>query len=559
MQKRILIGAAALLLTLAANIVAAPPPQQAQKDAPDAATLAMLAKIRDEGVHRSKVEVPFDMFVNVIGPRLTGSPAHKRAADYARQTMEAWGLTNSHLEPWTFGRGWELQKLTIEMVEPRYTPLVGYAEAWTPSTKGELLLDAVSTAGKSADDVAAMDSAHAAVLQQPLITNFIVDERPQPIDQPDDATYRTGAPAAGRAGGTGRAAAQGTAPAAAAGPTPQQRIAAAVASAAVMIKPSRGNYGTVFVQAGRNDPPATTPAIVLMGEQYDMIAQLIAHHMPVKLRVNVESKFYDTDRNSYNVIAELPGTDPVLKDQIVLLGGHLDSWHTATGATDNADGAAAVMEALRILHDIGARPRRTIRVALWSGEEEGLYGSKAYVDAHLAGDAHKAERDRFDVYFNIDPGYGPIYGWYLENNDAVQADFRRLARADEGLRHGQERPARHSEHRSLEFHGARRCPASIAIQSYKDYDTRLHHTNVDTAERVTEADLEQNAVVLACVRVPGGHAGHHDSIGGRASCQWRQLSQGRPDNARPTPGSRDVADCGIEARRPVHSLMIRAA
>ena len=507
-MRRLAIAAALVAVTAGATLGAF------EQDAPDAAALAVLAKIRDEGLHRSQVEPVFDMFVNVIGPRLTGSPAHKRAADYARDTMEKWGLSHPHLEPWLFGRGWSLEKLTIEMVEPRYAPLVGYAEAWTPSTNGEQLVPAVSVAGKPVDEVERMDLAGVAVLQQPAVTNFIVEDRPQPADLPDDAAYRTGAPPApggarqgspatagarqgapstAGTGGTGRA--SSSSPTAAA-PTPQQRIAAAVGKAAVILKPSRGNYGTVFVQAGRNDPPATTPAIVLMGEQYDMIAQLLAHGIPVKLRVNVQSRFYDADKNSYNVIADIPGSDPALKDQLVLLGGHLDSWHAATGATDNADGAAAVMEALRILHAIGARPKRTIRVALWSGEEEGLYGSKAYVAAHLAGDAHKAERDRFDVYFNIDPGYGPIYGWYLENNDAVKPIFDAWLAPlkDLGMVKNVKPGIPSTDHLSFTALG---LPGFNPIQSYKDYDTRLHHTNVDTAERITEADLQQNAIVLA--------------------------------------------------------------
>lgn len=472
-------------------------PEQGAQDAPDASGLAVLAKIRDEGLHRSQVEPVFDMFVNVIGPRLTGSPAQKRAADYARATMEKWGLSNPHLEPWVFGRGWSLEKLTIEMVEPRYAPLVGYAEAWTPSTNGEQLVSAMSVAGKTADDVEKMDLAGIAVLQQPPVSNFIEEDRPQPTALPDDAVYRTGAPAApgGARQGAPAAGRTGGNPTGAA-PTSQQRITAAIGKATVILKPSRGNYGTVFVQAGRNDPPATTPAIILMGEQYDMIDQLLAHGIPVKLRVNVQSRFYDTDKNSYNVIAEIPGTDPVLKDQLVLFGGHLDSWHAGTGATDNADGAAAVMEALRILHAIGAQPKRTIRVALWSGEEEGLYGSKAYVAAHLAGDAHKAERDRFDVYFNIDPGYGPIYGWYLENNEAVKPIFDAWLAPlkDLGMVKNVKPGIPSTDHLSFTALG---LPGFNCIQSYKDYDTRLHHTNVDTAERVTEADLQQNAIVLA--------------------------------------------------------------
>ena len=495
-MRRLVIAAALFAVTTGATQV------PSAEEAPDAAALAVLAKIRDEGLHRSQVEPVFDMFVNVIGPRLTGSPAHKRAADYARETLEKWGLSNPHLEPWLFGRGWSLEKLTIEMVEPRYSPLVGYAEAWTPSTNGEQLLNAVSVAGKPVEEVEKLDLAGVAVLQQPSVTNFIVEDRPQPADLPDGAVYRTGAPPAGgaRQGSPATGGARQGAPTAGAtsgtAPTPQQRITAAIGKAAVILKPSRGNYGTVFVQAGRNDPPATTPAIVLMGEHYDMIAQLLAHGIPVKLRVNVQSRFYDTDKNSYNVIADIPGSDPVLKDQLVLLGGHLDSWHAATGATDNADGAAAVMEAFRILEAIGARPKRTIRVAVWSGEEEGLLGSKAYVAAHLAGDAHKVERDRFDVYFNIDPGYGPIYGWYLENNDAVKPIFDAWLSPlkDLGMVKNVKPGIPSTDHLSFTALG---LPGFNPIQSYKDYDTRLHHTNVDTAERITPADLEQNAIVLA--------------------------------------------------------------
>jgi hypothetical protein len=484
------------------------------RQATEPVDLAMIAKIKDEGLNRSQVGAVFDMFVNVIGPRLTGSPAHKRAADYARDTMTKWGLTNVHLEAWQFGRGWTLEKLTVEMVEPRYMPLVGYPEAWTPSTNGEMVVPALSTAGKSAEEIDQMPIAGAAIFQSPPVTNFIVTDRQQPALLPDDAQFQTGAPttgggnrqggAAGQRGGATGAAATGAAAAgratAAGGAAGGGRGTAstALAKAAVLIKPSRGNYGTVFVQAGRNNPPATTPAIVLMGEHYNMVARLLEHHVPVKLRVNVQSRFLETDPNSYNVIADIPGTDPALRDQLVLLGGHLDSWHTGTGATDNADGAAVVMEAFRILKAIGARPKRTIRVALWSGEEEGLLGSKAYVADHLAGDAHKAERDKFDVYFNIDPGRGPIYGWYLENNDAVKPIFDAWLApfTDLGALKNVRPGIPSTDHLSFTAPGIG-LPGFNPIQDYADYDTRLHHTNVDTFERVSEQDLKQNAIVLA--------------------------------------------------------------
>ena len=167
------------------------------------------------------------------------------------------------------------------------------------------------------------------------------------------------------------------------------------------------------------------PSVVLAGEHYNMIARMVQRGMPVKLRVNVQSHFVTDDPNSYNVIAELPGTDPQLKAEVVMIGAHLDSWHTGTGASDNADGVAVVLEAMRILKTLGLQPKRTIRVALWGGEEQGLLGSKAYATQHLAGDANKAARDKMFVYFNIDPAPGPIYGWYMQDSEPAKALFDR--------------------------------------------------------------------------------------------------------------------------------------
>jgi carboxypeptidase Q len=455
------------------------------------------AKIRDEGLHRSKVDEPFDMFVNQIGPRLTGSPAHKRAADWAKNTLTKWGLSNSHLESWEFGRGWELEKLTIEMVEPRYMPLNGYAEAWTPSTPGEVLLNAVSTADKTPEQVAAMADRikGSALLTSPVITAFIDKDREQPELVPG---ARIGAPAAPRQGGP--AGTTGPNPGRGTGPTGRGTTGGGTPSpastAAVLIKPSRGMQGTVFVQAGRETPAATQPAIVLQAEHYNILARMLAAGTPVKLRVNVQTKFYEADRNSYNVIAEIPGTDPVLKNEVVMLGGHLDSWHTATGATDNADGAAAVMEALRIIKASGLQPKRTIRVALWSGEEEGLYGSAHFVTDHLKGDDHAAEREKVSVYFNIDPGTGPIYGWYCENNPAAKSIFDAWLAPfkDLGARQNILPGIGSTDHLSFKGIG---IPGFTPIQDYTNYDTRLHHTNVDTAEYVKLDDLKQNAIVLA--------------------------------------------------------------
>ena len=189
-----------------------------------------------------------------------------------------------------------------------------------------------------------------------------------------------------------------------------------------ILRSSAGEHGTVFV-LGRDQRENAAPTIIVAAEHYNMVARMLEKSIPVKLRVHMQTRFLTNDTKGYNVVAELPGSDPALKDEVVLLGAHLDSWHTGTGATDNADGSAAAMEAIRILKAIGARPRRTIRVALWGGEEQGLLGARAYVNAHYTGDPNKQARERVAVYLNLDPGMGPIYGWYSEGNAAAKAIF----------------------------------------------------------------------------------------------------------------------------------------
>jgi Zn-dependent M28 family amino/carboxypeptidase len=276
-----------------------------------------------------------------------------------------------------------------------------------------------------------------------------------------------------------------------------QQVAQALrdAAPAAILKSSAGEHGTVFV-LGRDLKENAQPAIVLAAEHYNMIARMIAQGVPVKMRVQLQTRFLTSDTNSYNVVAEIPGTDAAVKDEVVMVGAHLDSWHTGTGATDNADGSAAVMEALRILKAIGARPRRTIRVALWGGEEEGLLGSKAYVAAHFAGDEHKAARDKVVAYLNLDPGTGPIYGWYMETSAPAKALFDAWAGPlkDVGVRRNVEPGITNTDHLSFRDVG---IPGFNAIQDYVTYDVRTHHTNVDTYERVRPEDLKQNAIVLA--------------------------------------------------------------
>jgi carboxypeptidase Q len=441
----------------------------------------VLARIRQEGMERSKVQALFATLTDQFGPRLAGTPAHKQSAEWARDRMREFGLSDPKLEPWAFGRGWVLDRLVVEMVEPRYMPLIGYAEAWSAPTAGEIGASPINVAGRSPAEVAAMrDRLKGAIALTQPDAAFIREDRPQPSTS--DAPVRIGQPP----------------PVAARGTVADTRAIAQTlreAGVGVALKTSEGEHGTVFV-LGRDQGDNAIPTVVLAGEHYNMIARMIRRGLPVKLRINVQSHFVTDDPNSYNVIAEIPGADPQLKSEVVLVGAHLDSWHTGTGASDNADGAAVVLEAMRILKSLGVQPKRTIRVALWGGEEEGLLGSKAYATQHLAGDANKDARDKMFVYFNIDPATGPIYGWYMQDSEPAKALFDKWLEPlkDLGARKNVIAGIGNTDHLSFRAVGV---PGFNPIQEYKDYDVRMHHTNVDLYERVREQDLKQNAIVMA--------------------------------------------------------------
>jgi hypothetical protein len=443
----------------------------------------VLQQIRTEALQKSQVMKFFDHLVTAIGPRLTGSPEYKAAADWSRETLASFGLVDARLEAFEFGRGWTLDKLVIEMVEPRYMPLNGYAEAWSASTKGELVASPVFVGNASAADVTAMKPrlTGAIILSQPMVQTFVREDRVQPTAT--DAPVRPGAPPMPRQPNANAA--------------DLRQITATIREAGpgVVIRTSAGEHGTVFV-LGRDQGENAVPSIVLAAEHYNMLARMMAAGLPVKLRVNVQTRFLTSDTRSYNVLADIPGSDPALKDEVVLLGAHLDSWHTAPGATDNADGTAAAMEAMRILRTIGVKPRRTIRVALWGGEEEGLLGSRAYVRAHYTGEEKASAREKLAMYLNLDPGMGPIYGWYAENSAPARALFDRWIEPlkDLGVRRNVDPGIGSTDHVSFREAG---MPGFNPVQDYVTYDVRTHHTNVDTYERIREDDLKQNAVVLA--------------------------------------------------------------
>lgn len=443
----------------------------------DRVDFSVIEKIKAEGMERSRILETFDYLTTVIGPRLTNSPAHMRSVEWTQQQMKTMGLSDVHTEGFKFGRGWTLNKLTIELIEPRYMPLIGYTRGWAPSTPGRIEAAPVWLPGL---DDAAM-KAHAGKLKGAILFTSPIQQYAIRADRP--AASGDLKPPSPRPAG------------------PPQLNAERMAmlkteGVAVTIEPNIGEHGTVFV-TGRDMGANAVPSIVLASEHYNLIARMLQQKLPVKLAVEVQSTFNEADE-ALNVFGEIEGSDDSVKDEIVMVGAHLDSWHTATGATDNADGSATVLEAMRILKALNVRPRRTIRAALWAGEEQGLLGSRAYVAKHLAGDKNKAARDKFSVYFNLDNGYPPIGGFYMEGNDPARLIMTEWLKPFAALGAIIPSPGHIGATDHLSFLDVG-IPGFQAVQEYVNYDVRTHHTNVDFAERIEPNALKQAATVTAGV------------------------------------------------------------
>jgi carboxypeptidase Q len=469
MNCRVLLLAASLFL-----VIGVAPALTQQRDGGD-----MVERIKAEGLQRSRALVLYRTLTDEIGARLTGSPAHVRAANWARDRFMEWGLANPHLEPYEFGRGWQLEKISVEMTEPRYFPLIAYGEAWTPSTKGVVSGRAVYVGDKNAAQIEAMAGQlrGAIVLTHLPVAEFVDGDRPQP--GLDDRPVATGNPSLPQARST----------------TPASELMPllARAGAAVALRPSAYRDGTIGVLGNRATANDAVPSIIVAGEQYNILSRLAAGGQPVSLRVELRTRYVENDRNSYNVIAEIPGRDAALRDQIVLVGAHLDSWHTASGATDNADGAVAVLEAARILRALGAEPRRTIRIALWSGEEQGLLGARAYLMQHFN---TPAARDQLAVYLNDDPGSGRALGFYMEGNGAAKAIFDRWLEPlkDLGATRNIMEGIGATDHVPFNEAG---LPGFNVIKDFDAYDERTRHTNADFPERMSEDELKESAIFMA--------------------------------------------------------------
>jgi carboxypeptidase Q len=459
-------------------------------------------RIKEEGLQRSKVMDTESYLTDVYGPRLTGSPNIREAADWAQKTMKEWGLANVHLETFPFGRGWDNQRFVAMAVTPRAYPLIGFPKAWSAGTNGPVTGEAVLAVIQNERD---FDTWRGKLRGKFVLTTTMrtVAARFEPLGRrltDADLENLSKQPAAA---GRGRGA-----PPAGGGANPQdfqrRRTQFFVdEGVAALIDPSaNGDGGTFFVQAVQGsyrdtNAPPQAPQVVLGVEHYGRIVRTLAKNIPVTLQMDIANRFYNDDLNAFNVIAEIPGTDKA--DEVVMLGAHFDSWHAGTGATDNAAGSAVMMEAMRILKMTGLRPRRTVRIALWSAEELGLFGSAAYVASHFADRATmqlKPEHAKLSAYYNVDNGTGAIRGVYLQGNEAVAPIFQSWMEPfkNVGMTTLAIRNTGGTDHTSYDAVG---LPGFQFIQDPVEYDSRTHHSNQDTYERIQADDMMRNAVIVA--------------------------------------------------------------
>jgi hypothetical protein len=527
MKRRHLVAAGLLLFAISAL----PLIGQLQQERVD---LTAMAKIREEGLQRSQVMQTASYLTDVFGPRLTNSPNIRAAAQWTMKKMTEWGLTNVKLESWgPFGRGWSNERTYAGMVKPYPLPLIAYPRAWTPGTNGTVSGDVVLAVINTPEDlencrgklggkfVMTTAASNLPAQFQPSGSRFTDEQLAQMANPPQRGR-------GGRGGQGGGARGDGAAPARLPGqlcggtfPPPQaprgrgaqqqqqafvnQRnrfyIEEGVLALVSTGQPARGAAGgTVFVQGGGNrgvkDPPVPAQ-VALAAEHYGILMRNVEKGLPVTLEMNIENKFHDDDLNSFNVVGEIPGTDKA--DEVVMVGAHFDSWHTGTGATDNAAGSAVMMEVMRILKTTGLPLRRTVRIALWTGEEQGLFGSQAYVRDHFANRdtmALKPDHAKMSVYFNVDNGTGQIRGVYIEGNESARPVFEAWMQPfrDFGMTTLSPRGTGGTDHTNFDAVG---LPGFQFIQDDIEYDTRTHHSNMDVYERLQSKDLMQNAVIVA--------------------------------------------------------------
>jgi carboxypeptidase Q len=465
---------------------------------------SVINKIKDEEEKNSQVmDIAFHL-TDVSGPRLTASPGFMRAADWAKTTLNGWGI-KSGLEPWgEFGKGWEQERCYVAMKKPYYTPLLAFPRAWTGSTKGMVTSDIVLI---TATDSAGL-SAYTGKLKDKIVMTWSSDTLHPSFDADGSRFADTSLDKMAKAEPRAQQNRQGGNPQFRQNFAARQAFQRALTNLFATEKPAlvlisgRGNDGTVFVSSGgqyAKDAQEAPPSVALSSDDYLRLQRLVKAGVPVQIEADVQTKFFDKDLQGYNVVAEIPGSDPKLKDQVVMLGGHLDSWHAATGATDNAAGCSVMMEAIRLIKSMNLKPKRTIRLVLWSGEEEGLFGSRNYVKNHFADPATMQllpDHGKVSAYYNLDNGTGKIRGVYLQGNNDVRSLFSSWLEPfkDMGATTVTISNTGGTDHLSFDAVG---IPGFQFIQDPIEYDTRTHHSNMDTYDHLVPEDLKQAATIVA--------------------------------------------------------------
>jgi len=474
----------------------------------------LLDRIRQEEKNNSQIMKTMHMFSDMYGPRLTGSPNHKAAAEWAVKQMTAWGMKNAHLEPWDFAHvGWLNERLTAMIVSPVKDVLTVEALAWTPSTRGVVTAKAhqmILPERPTQEQLTAYFETQKAKVRGRIVlagkhTMIPVDLNPPAKRLTDEQAQQRYGPNARPGGGFPQPSptptpAPGT-------PKPltnrqiDEQIDTFLKTSGALIRVNDAAFAFRRIRAFNNrsfDVAKVLPTIVMSNEDYGRIARILADGTDVTLEFNIQNRVYPEGKTSYNTVAEIPGTDKA--DEVIMLGGHLDSWHASTGATDNAIGCAIMMEAARILLTLGVKPRRTIRVALWSGEEQGLLGSQAYVKEHFGSfENPKPGYEKFGGYFNIDSGTGRVRGAGVFGPSAAAEIMRKILEPfkDDGVVGAVASRSRNlggSDNTSFSQAG---LPGIGMGQDPIEYNSHTWHTNFDTYERILEDDVKKDAVTVA--------------------------------------------------------------
>jgi carboxypeptidase Q len=473
-------------------------------------------KIRQEGTSNSQILRTLHMLTDVYGPRLTGSPNLKAAGEWAIQQMQSWGLENGHLEPWEFGHpGWTNERLAAYIISPVKDTLVGEVLAWTPGTNGPVKGQAMPITlprQPTREELAAhLETLKGSVKGKIVLVNaplrVPVTFNPVPLRREDsDVIAQMSAPPAPQAGRGGGPPAQpgrqGTPPRRPlTGAELEEQLNTFLVANSVLVRITDAGRDHGQIRAFNNrtyDETKAPPTVVMRNEDYGRIWRLLDDKRSVELEFDIINRSYPEGRTSYNVIAEIPGSDKA--GEVVMLGGHLDSWHAATGSTDNAIGCSVMMEAARILATIGIKPRRTIRVALWSGEEQGLLGSAAYIRQHFGSfEEQKPEFATLAAYFNIDSGTGRARGMTIFGPPDAATILREATSsfADLGFLGVTTTRSRQAASTDAFSFAAAGLPGVNALQDPIEYQSATWHTNLDTYERVVEDDVKKSAIVIA--------------------------------------------------------------